>query len=49
MNAIDRFLADDARDANVLAVLLAGSRGADIHDERSDSDVYVLVREPRRR
>jgi hypothetical protein len=33
----------------VLGVLLAGSRGAGIHDERSDFDVYVLVREPRPR
>jgi hypothetical protein len=30
-------------------VLLAGSRGAGIHDERSDYDVYVLVREERAR
>jgi hypothetical protein len=30
-------------------VLLAGSRGAGIHDERSDYDVYVLVHEARPR
>jgi hypothetical protein len=28
-------------------VLLSGSRGAGIHDERSDYDVYVVAREPR--
>jgi hypothetical protein len=49
MTAIDRLLSDAAQDADVLAVLLAGSRGAGIHDERSDYDVYVLVREPRPR
>jgi hypothetical protein len=47
VGGLDDFLAEAERDPNVLAVLLSGSRGAGIHDERSDYDVYVVVREPR--